>query len=55
MSRLYFGQLKGGIFFFNVPYLFLLLASLRKAEVYGGLTGGQKADLTMLSLPESAL
>ncbi|CAK6440316.1 unnamed protein product [Pipistrellus nathusii] len=46
MSWLYFGQLKGGIFFFfYVPYLFLFLIDLRKAEVYAGLIKGEKADL----------
>lgn len=46
MSWLYFGQLKGGnFFFFNVPYLFLFLTDLRKAEVYAGLIKGQKAGL----------
>lgn len=44
-------------FFFNVPYLFLLLTSLTKAEVYGGLIEGQKERKTssMLSPPKSAV
>lgn len=32
-------------FFFNVPYLFLFLIDLRKAEVYAGLIKGEKAHL----------
>lgn len=38
-------SIKGREFFFNVPYLFLLLTDLRKAEVYAGLIKGEKADL----------
>lgn len=37
-------------FFFNVPYLFLLLTDLRKAKVYAGLIG-QKADLIHVLAP----
>lgn len=33
-------SIKGGIFFFNVPYLFWIMTDLTKAEVYAGLKIG---------------
>lgn len=44
-------SIKGGNFFKNVPYLFWPMTDLRKAKVYAGLIGGQKAELIMFLAP----